>query len=185
MEGWAHPLLTPTHLSGFHTFSTESPFTSAPHPVGQPPTHPGRDLVWVGGNCNLITAWLVQTSLGIKHGQRYPSVLLLHWELAFLSCSPKIMPNTADCHHKWNSHLQNDQVIQQSLVLLLPLCLELKAIQLSLRIKKKTNIKINHSYITKSGGNWPFFLILEISYRWWANLYFHFDIYFPSRSAIF
>lgn len=157
MESWAHPLLTPTHLSGFHTFSTESPSTSAPHPVGQSPTHPGRDLVWVGGNYNLITAWLVQTSLGIKHEQRHPSVLLLHWELAFLACSPQIMPNTADCHYKWNSHLQNNQVIQQSLVLLLPLFLELKAIQLSLRTKKKTNIKINHSYITKSGGNWPFF----------------------------
>lgn len=69
------------------------------------------------------------------------------------------MPNTADGHHKWNSHLQNDQVTQQSLLSLLPLFLELKAIQLSLRIKMKTNIKINHSYIAKSGGNWPFFNI--------------------------
>lgn len=156
MEVWAHPLLTPTHLFGFHTFSTDFPFTSAPHPVGQPLTHPGMYLVWVSGNCNLIIPRVIPTSLGRRHEQRHPSVLL-HWGLAFLACSPQIVPDTADCHHKWNSHLQNDQVTQQSLLLLLPLFLELKAIQLSLRIKVKTNIKINQSYIAESEGNWPFF----------------------------
>lgn len=47
MEVWAHPLLTPTHRSGCHTFSTVSFHLSAPHPAGWPSTHTGIYLVWL------------------------------------------------------------------------------------------------------------------------------------------
>lgn len=48
MEFQAHCLLTPTHLSGFHAFSTVSFHLSSP--PGWPATHcAGLDVLWVGG----------------------------------------------------------------------------------------------------------------------------------------
>lgn len=159
------------------------PFASAPHPVVQSSAHPGIYLVWVGRNYNLIIPWLVQTSLDIKHKKDTHLWLFFTEDLLSWHVPPRL-PNSSDCHHKWDFHLQNDQVTQQSLLLLLPLSLELKTIQLSLRKKNENKHKNKLLLHCKEWGKLAIFLILEISNRWKANLYFHFDIYLPSGSVI-